>query len=37
MQGLRTNDARIATFNGTPLSTSAGPCVAPTIANGPIS
>lgn len=34
---LLTNSERIACYRGIPLATSAGPCVAPTQANAPIS
>jgi tRNA-binding EMAP/Myf-like protein len=34
---LRTDGARVATYKGVPLTTSAGPCTAPTQADAPIS
>ena len=37
VQDLRTDGARVATYKGVPLSTSAVACVAPTQANAPIS
>ncbi len=34
---LRTNENRVATFNGAVLLAVGKPCTAPTVANGPIS
>jgi hypothetical protein len=34
--GLRTSDDRVATFEGVPIVTSAGPCFAHSVAGGDI-
>ena len=36
-KGLRTDEGRVACFDGVPLTTSAGQCTAPTLAGAPIS